>query len=95
MRKALLLLAISVVLVPVSIAQSMDVSQRQFQNQFLCGPSFVTTPGKSHVQRFGPTSGHDLVGYLEFNVYNCAGATLNQGRIQSDDQPVRRKRRRM
>ena len=93
MRKALLTLAISAVLVPASIAQSMDVGQREFQNRLLCGPSLITSPAKSHVQRFAPNNNTDFVGYLEMNVYNCASATFDQGRNQSEDQPVKKRQR--
>jgi hypothetical protein len=95
MRKALLVLAISSFLVPAAIAQSMDISQREFQNRLLCGPTLITGPAKSNVQRFGPNNSPDLVGYMEMNVYNCAGATLDQGREKSEEQPVKRKRRQM
>jgi hypothetical protein len=95
MRKALLVLAISTLLVPAAIAQSLDVSQREFQNRLICGPSLITGPAKSNVQRFGPANNPDLVGYMEMNVYNCAGATLDPGRPKSEEQPVKRKRRQM
>jgi hypothetical protein len=93
MRKALIFIAISIVLVPASIAQSMDVGQRQFQNSLLCGPSLITSPAKSHVQRFAPNNNADFVGYLELNVYNCAGMTFDQGGERSIGQAIRRKRR--
>jgi hypothetical protein len=95
MRKAFILIAISIALVPATIGQSMDVGQREFQNRLLCGPSLITSPAKSHIQRFGPNNNVDFVGYLELNVYNCASATFDQGRMKSEEQPVRRKRRRM
>ena len=93
MKKALLVLAISIVLVPAAIAQSMDVGQRQFQNRLFCGPN----PAQNVVliQKFSPNNNADFVGYMPLNVYNCASSSFDQGPGRRDNRSVEGKRRRL
>ena len=92
MRKAILVLAISAFLVPMTIAQQIDVGRRQFQSRLICGPTMITSPVA--VQTFPMNNNQDFVGYLEMNVYNCPSNAFDRVREVKADKPTKSKSRR-
>ncbi|HUR99912.1 MAG TPA: hypothetical protein VMZ26_17745 [Pyrinomonadaceae bacterium] len=69
MKKAILLIAISIVLVSSMMGQSASIDSRHSQNQLFCPPTSVGN--RVFIHKYSSNNNTDLPGYMQLNAYNC------------------------